>query len=153
MRSQGGTPEKIYLPAHPTILDGANRLGTHLPGQVHLQGAIDRHHMVKLPNGLGIVGVGGRTQLDHGIIIQKVQQATRPHNKAGDDLAAIARLAGPGNHSPIHEIEHPVGKHFAMHAQVTPIGQRLQDGIGNSADAQLQRRPILDQVRYMPANL
>src|SRR5205807_3861158 len=39
-----------------------------------------------------------------------------------------------------------------MDAQVTPIGQRLQRGIGNGADAQLQRRPILDQLPYIPTD-
>ena len=62
-------------------------------------------------------------------------------------------LRAPVNDSPLDEVEFTVGEHFAMDAQVTPIGQRLQDGIGNGADTQLQRCPILDQLRYMPAYL
>src|SRR3989442_1570786 len=153
MRSVGGALEKIYLPAHPAILGCANRLGTDLPGQIYLQGAIDGHHMVKLTNVLDIVGVTDRTQLNHGIIIQKVHQATRPYDKAGDYLASVKGFAGPGNDSPLDEVEHPIGEHFAMDAQVTPIGQCLKDGVRNGADTKLQRRPILDQIRYMPAYL
>ncbi len=78
--------------------------------------------MVKLTNVLDIVGVADRTQLNHGIIIQKVHQATRPYDKAGDHLAAVNGLAGPGNDSPLDEVEYPIGEHFAMDAQVTPIG-------------------------------
>ena len=122
MRSVGGTLEKIYLPAHSTILGGANRLGTDLPGQIHLQGAIDGHHMVKLTNDLDIVGVADRTQLNHGIIIQKVHQAARPNDKAGDHLAPVKGLTGPGNDSPLDEVEYTLGEHFAMDAQITPIG-------------------------------
>src|SRR2546428_14101374 len=122
MRSIGCTLEKIYLSAHPAILGGTNRLSTDLSGQIHLQGAIDGHHMVKLTNDLDIVGVADRTQLDHGIIIQKVHQAARPNDKAGDQLAAVKGLTGPGNDSPLDEVEHAIGEHFAMDAQVTPIG-------------------------------
>src|SRR5437868_6701872 len=39
-----------------------------------------------------------------------------------------------------------------MDAQVTPIGQRLQRRIGNSADTQLQRRSILVQLPYIPTD-
>src|SRR5947199_8204888 len=99
MRSVSGTLEKIYLPAHPAILGCANRLGTDLPGQIHLQGAIDGHHMVKLTNVLDIVGVAYRTQLNHGIIIQKVHQATRPDEKAAYNLAAAKALPAPSNDS------------------------------------------------------
>ena len=122
MRSVGGTLEKIYLPAHPAILGCANRLGTDLPGQIHLQGAIDGHHMVKLTNDLDIVGVADRTQLNHGIIIQKVHEAARPNDKAGDHLAPVKGLTGPGNDSPLDEVEYTLGEHFAMDAQITPIG-------------------------------
>ena len=152
MRSQGGPTHEIHLPSHPAILEGANRLGTDLPGQIHLQSAIDGHKMVELANDLRVVGVGHRVHLDHGIIINKVHQAARPHEKAGDHLAAIAGLAGPGNDSPLDEVDHPIGKHFGMDPQVMPIGQRLQRGIGNGADAQLQRRPILDQLPYIPTD-
>ena len=40
-----------------------------------------------------------------------------------------------------------------MDAQVTPIGQCLKDGVRNGADTKLQRRLILDQIRYMPPYL
>src|SRR5437867_11570066 len=86
MRRQGSPTHEIHLPANPTILEGANRLGTDLPGQVHLQGAIDGHKMVELANDLGVVGVGNRVHRDHGIIIQKVHQAARPHDKTGNGL-------------------------------------------------------------------
>src|SRR6266480_7932096 len=153
VRSVSGTLEKIYLSAHPAILGGADRLGTHLPGQINLQGAIDGHHMVKLTNDLDIVGVADRTQLNHGIIIQKVHEAARPNDKAGDHLASVKGLTGSGNDSPLDEVEYTIGEHFAMYAQVTPISQRLHDGIGNGSDTQLQSRPILNQLRYMPAYL
>src|SRR5207302_10163434 len=106
MRSIGGTLEKIYLPAHPAMLGCANRLGTDLPGQIYLQGAIDGHHMVKLTNVLDIVGVADRTQLNHGLIIQKVHQATTPDDRAGDYLAAVKGVAGAGNDSPLDVPEH-----------------------------------------------
>src|SRR5216117_1331506 len=108
MRIVSGTLEKIYLSAHPAILGGADRLGTHLPGQINLQGAIDGHHMVKLTNDLDIVGVADRTQLNHGIIIQKVHQAARPYEKAGDHLVAVKGLTGPGNDSPFDEVEYTI---------------------------------------------
>ena len=91
--------------------------------------------MVKLTDGLRVVGVTDRTQFDHGIIIEKVHQAARTHHEARDYLAAIACLARSGNHASFHQIKYPVRKHFAMYAQVVPVGQGLQDGIGNSAYA------------------
>ena len=108
--------------------------------------------MVELANDVRVVGVGHRVHFYHRVIIEKVHQAVGPHDKTGDHLAAIAGLAGPGNDSPLDEVDHPIGEHLGMDAQVTPIGQRLQRGIGNGADAQLQRRPILDQLPYIPTD-
>src|SRR6266705_1126454 len=76
MRSQGSPTHEIHLPPYPAILQGANRLGTHLPGQIHLQGAIDGHKMVELASDVRVVGVGNRVHLDYGSIIRKVKQAT-----------------------------------------------------------------------------
>ena len=121
MCSIGRTLEKVYLSADSAVLLCADRFGADLASQIHLQGTIDGHHPVKLTDILDIVGVADRTQLNYGIIIQKVQQAARPDRKAGDDLATIDLFTSAGNDSPLHEVDHPIGNHFAVDAQVTTV--------------------------------
>ena len=42
-----------------------------------------------------------------------------------------------------------IGTHLAVNAQVLPVVERLEHGIGDAADAQLQGRAIGDQGGYV----
>ena len=105
---QRGPAHEIHLAPDSTVLNRSNRFGTHLPGQVHLQRAIDGHKPVESANDLWVVGVGNRVELDRGVIVKKVHQALRPHDKTGDYLAAIEGFAGAGNDSSLDEVNHSI---------------------------------------------
>src|SRR5205085_3188213 len=132
---QRGPTHEVYLPTDAAVLNRADRLGADLPCQIHLQSAVDRHKMVEPADDLGVVGVGNRVQLDRRIVIDEVHQALGTHDKTADHLAAIDGLAGAGDHPSLDEVDNPIREHFGVNAQITTVGQYLQDGIGNGADA------------------
>ena len=55
-------------------------------------------------------------------------------------------FAAPVDGARLHQVQQAVRKHLGMHAKVFPIGQGAERGVGDAADAQLQRRAVLDQL-------
>ena len=72
-------------------------------------------------------------------------QPSKRKGKAGDDLAAIDGFARARDHALLDQIDHTIGEHLRMDAQITPVGERLERRIGNRADTKLERCAVFDE--------
>jgi len=61
----------------------------------------------------------------------------------------VEALPFPGDDAPLHQVDDPVGEHLGVHAQVLLLVQVGQDGVGHAAVADLDGRPVRDQVGHV----
>src|SRR5688572_3667678 len=77
---------------------------------------------------------------------------TRASRRSFDSLKP-SKNAGPSSGVadpfPRPATRHAVGEHLGVDAEVELVAEAAQRGIGNGADAHLQRRPILDKRRHV----
>ena len=73
--------------------------------------------------------------------------------KLADDLAAVERLALAGDDAGLDQVDDGVGEHLGVDAQVLLVLEELEHGLGDAADAELDRRAVLDQGGDVLADL
>ena len=59
-----------------------------------------------------------------------------------DRLGAVELLGHAGDHAPLDQVGDAVGDQLGVHAEVAVVAQLLEDGVGDPADADLQRGPV-----------
>ncbi len=146
MAGERRATHEVHLAADAAVEPRADGLRADLAGEINLDGAIDRDHALELANDERVVGVVGGPHLDHRVVVYEVQQTSRAHDKARHNPPWVALLARAGDDAALDEIEHTIGEHLGMHAQVAPVSERLERRVRNRADAELQGRAILDQL-------
>ena len=85
-----------------------------------------------------------RQQLDRPVVVQPVVEALGPEAERRLDLVAPQPLVDAGDRAAIDEIDDAVGQQLGVDAEVAVVAQRLEHGVGDPADADLQRRPVGD---------
>ena len=101
---------------------------------------------------MGVVGEVDRTHLDHRVVVDEVVQPGGAHHECRHDLAPVALLAGAGDHPGLDQVDHGIGEHLGVNAQVTVAAQGQGGGGRDRPDAQLDRRPVGDQLGDVLAN-
>ena len=66
--------DEVDLTADAAVEQRSERVGTDLPGEIHLDGRVDRGHPVVLRDHERIVRVLGRVELDHRVVVDEVVQ-------------------------------------------------------------------------------
>jgi hypothetical protein len=93
-----------------------------------------------------IVGVVGGVKLEDRIVVNEVEQALGPQHEAGNDLVRVDGLPLVVDHARLNQVDHAVGEHLGVDAQVAMIAQQPKHGVGNPSDAGLQRGPVRNQA-------
>ncbi len=66
---QRSAADEVHLAADAAVHALADRVGTHLAGQVDLDRRVDRDHALEAADDRRVVGVLGRTHLDHRVVV------------------------------------------------------------------------------------
>ena len=123
----------------------AKRVGDDLAGQVDLERGVDRDHVVVLGNHERVVGIVRRVHFECRIVVEELEQLMCAGGETADDLAAVQRLVLAGDHAEPGELHHAVGEHLGVDAEIVLVRQHGEDGVGDIADAELERGAIGDQ--------
>ena len=91
-------------------------------------------------------------EFDERVVIDKLKQPRRAGDEARHNPSRMDRLEPVGDHAPFHQRHNIVGKHFGMDAEIVPVSQPAEHGIGDRADPQLEAGPILHQIRHLFAD-
>jgi len=96
----------------------ADRVGADLPGNIDLQGGVNRNHLVVLGDigrqGVVVDGV----ELEYWVVIHVVVQSAGTHAESSQDLTGVERFAPVGHHARFDQIDQPIGKHLGVDAQI-----------------------------------
>ena len=84
---------KSTCPPKPGIDVGPDRVGADLPGEVDLEGRVDRDHVLVLADDERIVHVLRRMRLDQRIVVEVVVEFRAPEREGDHDLARVQGLA------------------------------------------------------------
>jgi len=87
-----GAPDEVDLATDAGEELAIDRVGCHLPGQVHGQGRVDGDHSFVTGDDQRIVGEVTRSEFEHRVIVHPIVQIARAHDEGGDDLARQERL-------------------------------------------------------------
>src|SRR5690606_36996064 len=136
----------IHLTANTAVETMHDAVGANLPGQVNLDCRVDADHSVGPGNQIRIVDVLRRVQFDHRIIVHKIVKALRAEHKSGDNLAGMQGFRFVVDDSTLNQIDHAVGEHFAVNAEIASVTEIAKHRVGNAADTHLKGASIVNQV-------
>ena len=137
--------QKVDRTAHGTHIHTGGHLGVDLAGQVHLDGRVDGGQLVAGGEHLGVVGVVGAAQCKLGVAVRPAAHFLAAHQDAANAHAGVQALLRVGQHTGLGQGSDAVAHRTAVQPQVAVAMQRGQHGLGQVADAQLQRGAVLDQ--------
>ena len=121
-------------------------VGPHLPSQVDFDGTVDGRHLGVAADDGRVIHIGHVQHGDKWVVVHKIVKSTRSHNEGADDLAGVHALVFAGNDTPLHQVDHAIREHLGVDAQILVIGEGVEHGVGDAADAHLQTRAILDEL-------
>ena len=127
--------------------------GGGLAGEVHLQGAVDGHHVVLAGDHQGVVGVIDGPELDGGIVVEVFVGRLVAHAEGGHGLAPVEGLAAVVDDPFLHQLHHSVAQQFGVDAQVVLLAQIGEDRVGQAAVPDLNRVAVLDDPGHVLADL
>src|SRR5581483_3274502 len=137
----------VCLPA-----DAANVLASHLlridlPREVDLDRRVDGDELGNAPeHGIAVREIGW-LECDRGIEMGERIEPFRTDQGSSHRHALVERLGRIRQDAALDEIDHRVGHHARVQAEIAAIADALQDGVRNRADAHLQRGAVLDVGR------
>ena len=143
---QVGPQDEVQLAAGAGDVLEPGALRVHLTEQVHVHRVVDGDEVVQLGDDMDVVGVVHRGSHDVGVVIHVVVELLRARTE-GEHLPALVQvlvlsgdLARPGD---VHEGVHI---HLGVDPQVPQVGlgDHGADGVGHTADAQLEAGPVGD---------
>ena len=82
-----------------------------------------------------------------GSAVDEVVEPARAHGQAGDDLAPVDALARAGDDAAGDQIDERLGDDVRVDAEVAPVPEEAEHLVGHPAQADLQRRPVVDDAR------
>ena len=133
--------------------------GVHLTKQVDIHGIVDGNKVVQCGNAADVVGVVHRGRHTLRVIVQVIVHLLGAGTKGVDLTALVQLLAAAVDLAGLGNIHKGIHIHFGVHAQILQIALRDQpaDGVGHTADAQLQAGTVRDlrhdEVGYLQVHL
>ena len=134
-------------------------LGVDLAEEVHVDGVVDGDEIVDLGHDPHVVGVVHRGRHDIGVAVDVVIQLLGAGCEGEDLPALVHRLVPAGDLAGGGHVHKAVHVHLRVDGQVLQIGlgDHSADGVGHSADAQLEAGPVGDlrhhQVGHRPVHV
>ena len=141
------------LSAHAGDNRLANRVGTDLPGQVHLHRGVDCHGTRVLTDILRIVGPRHIAYDKVGIAVHMVVQVPRTENQATDRLAGIQGFLRIVDYTPLYQRQYAIGDSLGMQAEVLVTTQGVDNRIRYAAYANLERGTVGDLLGNVATDL
>ena len=117
-----------------------------LAGQVDRERLRDRHHPVLRGDRHRMADDVDRLEREQRVAVDEVVQPPAADREAGDDLAPLPRLAPAGEDAALQQRDDPVGDDVGVDTEVAPVREVLERGVGDAAEADLQRRAVLDDA-------
>lgn len=112
----------------------------------NLERRIDRAHLVHHLDGPHLVHVAAAEHRHRRVVVEKVVQLLRPQDERGHGLPAAHLLMRVGDDAVADQVHHAVHEHLRVHAQVAVAFERVADRVGDGANSELQRAPVLDEL-------
>lgn len=147
---------KIDLSAKPGEYPRSDRVADDLSGEIDLNGGVNGDHLGHLRDDEGIVGESDVSDENGRIVVHEPVRLLGPHHEAGRRTPPIQRLLPVihpqrtdelvGDGAGLDEVDHPVRKHLAVHAQAFVALQVRHYGVRNHPNSGLQRRAVLHQI-------
>lgn len=135
-------------------VDGvAEGVGADLAGEVDLERGVDGDDAIVFPDQACVVRAIAGVEFDEGIVVDEIEDFLGSGDKAGGDSAGVDGLTGVGDRAGVVQINQAVGKHLGMDAEVLPVVEAGENGVGDSADAHLQGGTVGHQLRDDVSNL
>lgn len=120
-------------------VDGvAEGIGADLAGEVDLECGVDGDDAIVFPDQAGVVRAIAGVEFHERIVVDEIEDFLRSGDKAGGDSARVDGLSGVRNGAGVVQIDQTVGEHFGMDAEILPVVEAGENGVGDSADAHLQ---------------
>ena len=124
----------------------ADRLGADLTEEVDLDRRIDGDHVVVLADDVRVVDIVDRQDLDGRVVVDEIIDTLRAEGKRRDGLAAVDLLFAVVDRAALDQLDHGVGKHLGVDAEIVLALERHAGRIRDRADAELQARAVRDKV-------
>ena len=147
-----GAADEVHLAADARMDPVPERVGTHLPGEVDLEGRVDRDHPIDLADRQRVVRAVARMELHERVVVHEVEDASRARHEARDDAPRVDRLEAVADHAGLDERHDAVGEHLGVDPEIVPVAEPREHGVGDAADPQLQARPVDHEVGHVPGD-
>ena len=137
--------DEIHLAADKADMPSPCGLGIDLAGEVDLERAIDRDEAAEIAEHQRVMGVRRRADLDRRVAVGEAVEprGSHQHRRHGD--GGVDLLVPVVDDAGLHQIGDPVSDRSRMDAETLFAAERAGYGLGNSAEAKLDRRAIGDQ--------
>ena len=140
------------LAAHARDDAHSDRVGAHLPREVHLHGRIDGHDLRVLPDAERVVGPCHVLHHEVFAVVHVVIQPARAEGQRGHRHAGHHRFLRVVDHAAFQQRQHAVGHRLGVQSQMPVAAEGRQYGVRNAAHADLQRRPVGNQFGDVAAD-
>ena len=111
------------MSADAADLDAVDRFRADLAEKIHLQTGVDGDQVVVFPGHIGVVDVGGRIDVQGGVVVHIVIQLLCAHDERDNGRALVEVFTFVGDHSGLGQIGHAVGDQLRVNAQIVFIHQ------------------------------
>ena len=148
----GRAADIIDLPAGAGHVLCADALGTDLPPEVDLQRCVDRDHVVVPADDVRVVDIVHRHQRDGRVVVDIIIDPLRAEGKGRDGNAAVDLLAAVVHRAAGDQLDHRVGEHLGVDAEIVLFLQRHAGRVRDRADAQLDAGAVRDQLGDIAAD-
>jgi hypothetical protein len=139
---------EVDLPADARVELAAQRVGGHLPGEVDLEGDVDRHLAVLATDDERIVHVLRRVEREGRVVVHVVVETAAAEAEAGHHLVAVDRLLAAGRDPGLDQVDHRVREHLGVDAEVLLSLQVLDDRLRDAG--RCRTRPSSRRRRGRP---
>ena len=147
-----GAADIVDLAAGAGHVLRADRLGADLAEEVDLDRRVDGDHVVVLADDVRVVDVFDRQDLDGRVIVDIIINALRTEGKRRDGLAAMDLLFAVVDRAALDELDHGVGEHLGVDAEVVLALKCHAGRVRDRADTELQARAVRNALGDEPAD-
>ena len=135
-------------------MTGAGCFRVDLAGEIEVNGIVDRHEMIDLGDGAGVVGVADRCGHDRRIFVDVIIELFGARGEGEDLPTAVDRLFGAVDLSGHGNINKCVDIHLGMNAEILEVGVRdhRADRVGHPADTELKAGAVGNLLDDQPGH-
>ncbi len=141
-----GALDEIKLPAGAAILMTVDVFSVDLTIKVDFDGRVHADHVVVLADDVNVIHVRRGVALHGGIVVQEAVDFVVSHSEGEYMFARMKGFLTSVDDTALDEADEGVAQQFRMNAKVLVSGQVQRDGIGQIADAKLQKLRRLECV-------